>query len=504
MRRTSVSWLFLASAVAACSLVNAPDELETAPSGEAGSTNEGGTSTSGSAGKGGGSAGTGKGGTGGTSGSGGSGNTGNTGNEGGAPEGGTSNPGSGGSSGEPSTAGGSAGLAGGEGGSGGNVVPATGLIAVGARVIDGTGTTVLSVLDEAGAELVREELSVAAIAHDGAPGRDIWYVFIAEDIFPIDPSRPADLEVRRFDQATNEWITVSRTTALPPPRAGQLVVLNQRLAYLSYRNSDQAETLTLLDTTDLENITADEVVVMGGNAVSLVGLLGARGSATDSTVDGGTLNLMLSECTAASGCSLGIQPYFVGRSVVAGTFQALGSYVGSIAFAAALEERRRFVSFNSAIDSQVHLFDMDPFDPTEIDDSVLPSMSSTVGGLSLLECEGVVVMAEGAEKQLRGVSLMGGATRPYELTRAGQALYFEPFSRVLLAPYNSDPANPAPAVGDDTSTPAFSAAIDAFAVQGNGVSAPTIVARTAEQWSPPADLAPLTLAVRNPETFECE
>lgn len=499
MRRASLSWLLLASGVAACSLVNAPDELETEPSGDAGAPGDSGSSSGGNAGKGGGSAGTGKGGSAGNGGSAG------TGNEAGAsPEGGTGNPGSGGSAGESMTTGGSAGLAGGEGGTGGSVAPATGLIALGARVTDGTGAAVLSMLDEAGSELSREDLSVAAIAHDGAPGRDVWYVFIAEDIFPIDRSRPADLEVRRFDQATSEWVTVSRTTALPPPRAGQLAVLNQRLAYLSYRNSDQAETLTLLDTADLENITSEEVPVTGSNGTSLVGLLGARGSATDSTVDGGTLNLMLSECPSGTTCSLGIQPYFVGGSVVAGTFEPLGSYVGSTAFATALQERRSFASFNSASDSQVHLFDIDPFDPTEADDSVLPSMSSTIGGLSLLECEGVVVMAEGTENQLRGVSLMGGATRPFDLMRAGQTLYFEPFSRVLIAPFNSDPTDPAPVVDDSGSVRGFAAALDAFAVEGNGVSAPTITRRSAAQWSPPADLAPLTLAVRSPETFECE
>jgi hypothetical protein len=182
--------------------------------------------------------------------------------------------------------------------------------------------------------------------------------------------------------------------------------------------------------------------------------------------------------------------------------------VGSTAFATALQERRSFVSFLSADDSQLHLFDIDPFDPTEVDDSTLPSMSSTVGGLSLLECEGVVVMAEGAENQLRGVSLMGGATRPFDLMRAGQSLIFEPFSRVLLVPFNSDPSEPAPAAGNDMGLggagSGFGAAIDAFEVVGNGVSAPTITARTAEQWSPPTDLAPLTLAVRTPETFECE
>jgi hypothetical protein len=151
------------------------------------------------------------------------------------------------------------------------------------------------------------------------------------------------------------------------------------------------------------------------------------------------------------------------------------------------------------------LFDIDPFNPTEPDDSVLPSMSSTIGGLSLLECEGAVVVAEGAENQLRGVSLMGGATGPFNLRRPGQSLYFEPFSRILIAPYNSDPVEPEPVQGGvGQSGDPFAASIDAFMVTGNGSSAPTITARSAEQWAPPADLAPLTIAVRNPETFECE
>lgn len=500
MRSLRISWLLLASGVAACSLVNAPEELEPEGSGEAGTGGDAGSSTAGTAGNAGKAGSTGKGGSAGSAGKGGSAGSGN---EGGAPEGGSSNPGAGGTAGDPDP--GSGGL-GGEGGTG-PVAPAAGLIAVGARIHDGSGTPVLSLLGESGAELLREEVSVAALAHDGAPGRDVWYVFIAEDIFPIDRTRPADLEVRRFDARRNVWTTVSRTTALPPPRAGQVAVLNQRIAYLSYRNSDQAETLTLLDTTDLSNISAEEIpVTVSGNATSLVGLLGARGSATDSTVDGGTLNLMLADCTTSAACSLGIQPYFIGGSVVQGTFEPLGNYIGSTSFATAIRERRSFVSFLSAVGGQVHLFDIDPFDPTAPDDSVLPSMSSTIGGLSLLECEGAVVVAEGAENQLRGVSLMGGATGPFNLMREGQALYFEPFSRILIAPYNSDPADPAPVLGmvGQGGIARFAASIDAFMVTGNGSSAPTITARSATQWAPPADLAPLTIAVRNPETFECE
>ncbi|HEU5075921.1 MAG TPA: hypothetical protein VFU02_17125 [Polyangiaceae bacterium] len=478
----------------ACSVINAPDDVKDVPA-------AGGMGGSGGFGAAGGTAGVG--GTGVTS-------TGGTG--GGSP---TSSGGMGGSTSSAGGAAGSTATDGGAGGSssGGSTTTSTttmgaggdpvtfdeGLVVVSARTAEGEESEqILAILGEDGAELDRETTSVAAIAHDGAADRDVWFIFVAEDIFPLDRTRPADLEVRRFDPEGPGWTNVSQVTALPPPRAGQIAVLNGYVAYLSYRNSDEAETLTILDTRNLESIeqldAADVPQVPQGTDQSLVGLLGARGSPTNRNAVGGTLNVMIEDCSRA-GCPLVVQPIFVGSSVTAGAPVTLEDYNGTPAFASALTERRSFVSM-STVDDDVRLFEFDPFDVSDISDSPVATTTTTMNGLAILECEEALVLSEGDEARLRGVSLTGNVGQGFDLMRPGQELHFEPYTRKLLAPYNQDIAAPAPIEG--------SGRIDAFTLTGNGVSAPTIEAVAAEDWGPPEDLVPLTLAVRMPPTFTCE
>ena len=502
MRRTPSSITLLVALALSCSVINKPDDVVsvdtstdgsggtaglTGSGGDTSSTSGGGSSSGGSGGSSGGTAG-----TGGVAGTGGSSVT-----SGGAAGtgGGTTTVTSGGSAGDE----GSGGTTSGGGTGGGPVVFDDGLVVVSARTAEGEASEqVLAILGEDGTELVRETTSVAAIAHDGALDRDVWFVFVAEEIFPLDKTRPADLEVRRYDPEGPGWTEVSQVTALPPPRAGQIAVLNGYVAYLSYRTSDEAETLTILDTRDLESIhklgDADVPDVPEEANQNLIGLLGARGSPTNRDAEGGTLNVMIEDCSQP-GCPLMVQPMFVGSSVTAGTPVTLEAFSGTPAFASALTERRSFVAMNTTGDD-VRLFEFDPFDVSDISDSPVATTTSTMNGLAILECEEALVLSEGEEARLRGVSLTGNVGQGFDLMRPGQRLYFEPYTRRLLAPYNQDIAEPAPE--------ADFGRIDAFTLTGNGVSAPTIEAVSADDWSPPDDLVPLTMAVRMPPTFTCE
>src|SRR5690606_32107480 len=109
-------------------------------------------------------------------------------------------------------------------------LPGHGLVVLGG--VDSDDRGVLSVLDpESGEQLARNSMPdgvrVAAIAHDGAPDRDLWFVFTAGS-FPANPSVPANLQVRRFDEAQETWTTLTTVTNLPPPLPGSLTVLNRR------------------------------------------------------------------------------------------------------------------------------------------------------------------------------------------------------------------------------------------------------------------------------------
>jgi hypothetical protein len=278
-------------------------------------------------------------------------------------------------------------------------------------------------------------------------------------------------------------------------------VLNGRLAYLSYNNADESETLTLLDTRDLENVEQIDSVPTNllASGQAMVGILGARGSATNEAGDGGTLNLMLSACLRDA-CTLEIQPVFVGSSVTTGTSVVMGTYAGTPAFTNALEERRGFIAMHETGGAAVRLFEFDPFNPTSSAGAPISSTSQALGGLLLLECENAVALSVSTEHNLRGTSLQGSASAPFALMRAAQRLHFEAFSGKVVAPFNEDVAEPMPL--GDADPPA--AALQAFSVVGNGVSAPTISELPESDWLAPADLAPLTASVRTPITYSCD
>ena len=152
--------------------------------------------------------------------------------------------------------------------------------------------------------------------------------------------------------------------------------------------------------------------------------------------------------------------------------------------------------------TSVLLVEFDPFDAANMDSTQLPSSSQTLGGMLLLECENVVGLSETTEQRMRNVSLQGGLSATKNLMRDAQRLYFEPFSQKAVAPFNADPSNPTPvmpAAGDPAT-----AAIDAFIITGNGVSAPSVEVLATPDWVPPTDLAPLTAAMRTPIAFACE
>jgi hypothetical protein len=126
---------------------------------------------------------------------------------------------------------------------------------------------------------------------------------------------------------------------------------------------------------------ADVPQIITGADQHLVGLLGARGSPTNRNAVGGTLNVMIEDCTR-SGCPLVVQPLFVGSSVTAGSPTTLEAYDGTPAFASALTERRSFVSM-STVDDGARLFEFDPFDVSDIEDSPVATTTTswTVPGL---------------------------------------------------------------------------------------------------------------------------
>lgn len=489
----------LSGLFAGCTLINSVDDVK--PQG-AGGGGTGGTSADSGAG---GSA-TGGGGSGGSDAS--------VGGSGGS-------AGSGGASGSggAATGGGGSGTGGSDSGSSVHPDPTKGLILLGGT--DGTHG-VLSVLQGAeagdggavgGSELRRETLptgaQVAGLAYDGAAGRDVWFVFLATD-FPAAPDKVADLEVRYFDDATNKWSLVSKKTTLPPPQPGSFAVLNDRLAYLSYKivGSVPVPSLTLLDThtlTNVQQVTLDPLMLPAD--AKLVGLLGARGAIGDPTGLGGQLTVIYTTSCAAT-CQLQVLPITVGDSVIASVPKSIDTFVGTPAFASALIQQRNFYALPQPAGVNVHFVTNDPRSPDVLDPFTAPSFAAKLGSLTVDECSSVGLLTSVNEDALFGVTLGVHVGTNVPLGAPGQLVRWDPFSAkrtsstmhrgTVVTAFNPKLAGTA-AAPDGGPAPSISA----FNVTSNGTTQVSITPLPSGEWAPPTDLYTNVMQVRFPVGRTC-
>lgn len=445
-----VSLLALAAGLyAGCSVINAPDDVATEPSSS-------GSSTGASSGKGGDTSAAGE-------------------------------PGSGGN-GATAGVGGAAGAGGdiGAGGEGSSVEPnpTTGLLVLGA--LDDADERQLAVLaGRTGEELAREELPVAAIAYDEAPGRHLWFVFTA-GAFPAAPNGAADLEVRRFDDTTGEWTVLGKATALPPPEPDQLVVLNNRLAYLSHKvvEGDTVSALTLLDTTDPSDVK-ELTVRAAGAGESYVGLVGERGSDVNADAVGGRVQLMIAQDCAAD-CELVAQHIFVAGGLSDGTGVSVDRFVGQPRFAKAKAQNRLYVAARSTTPSDrlvIRSFlGSDLTSPTVF---ALTGFAGTdVGGFDLLECADAGAVTDHDGSQLIAFHLTSGQQKVQALGHLGGPLYSELFAPSVIA-----------------FDPETAGGLRSFEVSKSGTT--NVVINERSVWQAPTDLRPLTGATRRSESQDC-
>lgn len=392
-------------------------------------------------------------------------------------------------------------------------LPGHGLVVLGG--VDSDDRGVLSVLDpESGEQLARNSMPdgvrVAAIAHDGAPDRDLWFVFTAGS-FPANPSVPANLQVRRFDEAQETWTTLTTVTNLPPPLPGSLTVLNRRLAYISFvvEGGEIVQSVTLLDTTDPEDVKQidfDFPTSDPNDGEALVGLVGVRGTEEDANSPGGTLNLTIGVgATIADGrphcettCDIEIQSIAVGSLIQAGLRAGLGASGGPGASdvtsvpLTTLDSVRRDVLVvvpGANAENDVHLYRVpDPRNTAVTEFESMPLTSEELVGFAVAECARVAAFASSAGT-IEGVSRVG-LKRTVELGRPGQLLTYEPYTRALISPYNP---------GDAMEEPVISA----FDVMTN-TSGTNLTIEPRAAWDAPDDLRVDVLAVRSQVPPSCE
>ncbi|MEP7052462.1 MAG: hypothetical protein ABJB12_18995 [Pseudomonadota bacterium] len=468
-----------ASSVFACSVINKYDDVVPAKSsdGGKGGSSSGGENSAGEA-------------TGGTE---------QMGGEGGAiPSGGTDTGGSGG---------GSAGSA-----------PIRGLLAVAGTDPTKLDGSVVSLIDPTtGQELARQKISggaaVAGIAYDGATGKDVWYEFTA-GAYPADPTSVAALNVYRFNDADSTWKAVSAKAlpGLPPPRPHSFVVLNDRLAYLSYNivTGQPVDSLTVLDTTDptaVKQIKLTGLTIPAG--VEVLGMVGTRGVLGDETAPGGTLAVLIGNaCTGKHllrACGkVQLLPVTVSDDASVGVAVDLSpTLIGEPGLTSAQSTQLGYVAFTSAPSKTVSLKFFDPR-KLQISSGAPPYAAHWLGGLAYAECQDTALFTAVADRTLYAASSAGlGDDAP--LGHDGQSLVYEPFTGhviTLFNPANAEFADAPAASGDggaggsDGGMPA----LDSFSVTSKGVLART----PATEWAPPTDLAPDLAVARFPNSYSCK
>ncbi len=393
---------------------------------------------------------------------------------------------------------GTGGLGGGAGDTSTGGVPPTaptrGLFVLGAKNAD--GDRVLSALrTDTAEELARIELPVAALAYDEAPGRYVWFVFTASK-FPADPTRTADLEVRRFDDASKSWTVLSKASGLPPPRPDQLVVLNERLAYLSHKvvGGDAVPALTVLDTSDLTSV-AELATRTREDGEEYIGLVGTRGSDTNPDAEGGSLDLMIGRNCDVD-CELFVQPVFVAGTLVDGAGAVIDHYSGTPRFAAGRTEAKVYAAMHSTRPmDEVEVRVFAPDEPAVSTVFPLSELSGEdIAAFDLVECSKAGIVRTAQDTNMVSFHLESGFRQSTALDTPGALAYGEPFAGSAIA-FTFD-------AGLGGAGNAASPPLRAFQVEASGSDDLAVNERSL--WDPPADLEPLTGAARYPEALACD
>ncbi|HEY2512013.1 MAG TPA: hypothetical protein VGI39_14195 [Polyangiaceae bacterium] len=363
------------------------------------------------------------------------------------------------------------------------------------------GGFVLTTLNPAnGTELdptLRENMTVVAVHYDGL--RDLWYLFenTGGSLFPT-PSDTVNLHLRSLDTHTGKW-TESKSIAVPPIVSTDTVaVLNNRLAYVAYSQSDGGPLgyeIVLVDTTN-----ASTPSVIGTTPLSSYpgGVIGTRNPSSA----GGTINMLhldTTSCQAQSDggpilCTLQMIHVNVPNSGVAvvsptpfnlagvptqGT-EGFGSWVGA--------GPDDIVGFPAQSGAQAYIQRFQPSNGNPVGNSIVhfPIQSAFMKAIAVSECNQMAfVVAVPGDTSVYAVPFTpSGTPTSADLGHAAQGVRFEPYTGTVIAPFKAN----------------GSWALLAYSLGGTA-TAPTLTKRNAPAWNPPADLEPNFVGIREPVPF---
>jgi hypothetical protein len=360
----------------------------------------------------------------------------------------------------------------------------------------GVDTYVLAVLDpKDGHELSpRENMVVSAVRYDGL--RDLWYIFESKtNDFVPGAGQPVVLHVRSLDVKTGAWTELSQTPVPTLQWYESIGVVNERLGYVAYVDPEAGAGLVFV-TLNTSNPALISIVSSLPVDLNPVGVVATRSG----TGTGGVISLVRTNVPACSGnaCPIELVPVRLpnGADPIMDPAVQVGttSKFAPASFAAMTTADRDLIitpransdastpSFASTFDPQTHS-QIGTASAFLINDSALrraaisdcTNTAFVIGTNSDLFVHAVPIFDDG-----------GGTSTSAPTGHSGQSIYFEPTSKTVLVPFGQGS-------GHD---------FTAFRLGGTA-DTPTLTKRLAPDWSPPDDLRPVLLGIRQPVPLTC-
>jgi hypothetical protein len=309
------------------------------------------------------------------------------------------------------------------------------------------------------------------------------------------PTDDVSIEARRFNLATNAWETVGApvdVAVLYDPKA--IAPLRNRIAFLALRDGDPSEIdLHVYDTsdpTDLQSVDGSPLQLVGGQS-DIAGLIGSMGQAV-----GGTVNIVRKK---SADCSGGFCPWTLRRVLITssgineeppGSEEIVGNVpgTGTPAWGHNVADGYDVMAFPDvgAPAEEGLVKHLSKSDHQVVGTAVpFPTAEPRLPALAFDPCDRIAFVADVLGQAIAAVPMgADGVPHGLDLTRNGSDVYFESYTRTVLAPFN----------GADF-------AMTALALGGSSIE-PTLTVRF--DWDPPLDLSPRVVATENTATRLCD
>jgi hypothetical protein len=381
-----------------------------------------------------------------------------------------------------------------------------GVVVVGGEVQGDAGAEfVLTALDpQTGAELLnaREPMLVSAVVYD--PARDLWYIFESggAGIYPL-PTDPFYFHVRTLDPVNGTWTELQKTTIPTGVSYLTTAALNKSVVYLAYGTSPEAGTgdagvaiplpygLVTLDTTTPSAVTVAGAAPLPLTPTGIVGIPSMAG--LGGVADLGSTSMGTSQITPVL-LSTGVPNIM---TTIAGA-PTSGAGFGTVLLNNA--STTNLLNLLVATTKPPALTLYGEYGTENATGVFAPFTDSVIRPPSFSYCSQVAFVVGGnGDTAVHAVALPGPAfpaasdggpgslpSFAADTGHSGQAVYFEPFTSTVLAPFSQ---------GDNF-------VLSAFTFDGTP-TAPHLSARMAPLWLPPPTLRPNFIATRTPSSFTC-